>query len=232
MKCELARSLLVVENLKKEYIERGVIFPVLQDVSFQVFPNEMVAIMGPSGAGKTTLLNILAGLEPATGGKIILNGSEIQTMSDKTISSLRRTHIGLVFQEFYLLPYLTAHENIEVPLVFSGLSADTRTSRVRQALKKMGLIEKEDFYPSELSGGEQQRVAIARAIVTNPSLLLVDEPTGNLDSKTGKNIISLFLEIVKSRNNSVLMVTHDPEAARKADRIFILQNGCLQDFNH
>ncbi len=228
---KLTQPLLVVEKLKKEYVEGGVIFPVLQDVSFQVFPNEMVAIMGPSGAGKTTLLNILAGLEPATEGKIILSGSEIHTMSDKTISLLRRTHISLVFQEFYLLPDLTAHENIEIPLVFSGLPADTRTSRVRQALKKMGMIKKEDFFPSELSGGEQQRVAIARAIVTNPSLLFVDEPTGNLDSKTGKNIISLFLEIVKSQNNSVLMVTHDPEVARRADRIFILQNGCLQDFN-
>ncbi len=228
---KLTQPLLVVEHLKKEYVEKGVIFPVLQDVSFQVLPNEMVAIMGPSGAGKTTLLNILAGLEPATEGKIFLDGSEIQTMSDKTIASLRRTHIGLVFQEFYLLPYLTAHENIEIPLVFSGLPADTRATRVRQTLQQMGILDKEDFYPSELSGGEQQRVAIARAVVTNPSLLFVDEPTGNLDSKTGKSIISLFLRIVNGQNKSVLMVTHDPEAARRADRIFILQNGCLQDFD-
>jgi len=227
----MTQPLLEVKNLKKEYAEKGAVFTILENINFQVYLNEMVAIMGPSGAGKTTLLNIIAGLEPPTDGTIILNGKQIHEMPDKVAASMRRTQIGLIFQEFYLLPYLTAHENVEIPLIFSGVPDESRNSRVRQAFQHVGMVEKEDFYPSELSGGEQQRVAIARAIVTQPVLLLIDEPTGNLDSKTGKKIISLFHKIIQNQKNSIIMVTHDPEAARTADRIFLLQHGCLEVFN-
>ncbi|MHA2174478.1 MAG: ABC transporter ATP-binding protein [Candidatus Hodarchaeales archaeon] len=224
--------LLEIEHLKKDFINRGQVISVLKDISLEIFRNEIVVIMGPSGAGKTTLLNMLAGLEPITSGNISINGIKIDKMSDQELSQVRQSTIGLVFQEFYLLPHLTAYENTEIPLIFKNIPEDERKTSINLALDRVGMREKEHHYPSELSGGEKQRNAIARAIVNEPSILFVDEPTGNLDSVTGNEIISLFRQLVDSESlSSILMVTHDPEAAQRADRIYILGQGELKSYS-
>jgi putative ABC transport system ATP-binding protein len=225
--------LLEIEHLKKDFISQGQVVSVLKDINLEIFPNEIVAIMGPSGAGKSTLLNLLAGLEPVSAGHITINGIELDNMSDQELSEVRQSIIGLVFQEFYLLPHLTAFENIEIPLILKNHPEEEIQTAVSLALERVGIREKEFHYPSELSGGEKQRIAIARAIVTEPSILFVDEPTGNLDSVTGNEILTLFRKLIDLKSlNSILMVTHDPEAAQRADRIYILGQGELQAYSN
>ena len=223
--------ILQTKDLKKDFAIQGGILSVLKGINLEIYPNQIVAIMGPSGSGKTTLLNIIAGLEPLSGGQVIIEGSKIDEMNDQALSNLRRSKIGLVFQEFYLLPYLTAYENIEIPLIFKNLPDDERKTAIHRALRSVDMEDKEFHYPSELSGGEKQRIAIARAIVTDPRLLLIDEPTGALDSITGNEILNLFRKIIhKNSDKAMLMVTHDPEAAQKADCIYILGHGELKDY--
>lgn len=223
---------MVVKGLKKEFDEDSITLKVFDNVNLKLFPNEFVAIMGASGSGKTTLLNIITGLEQATEGDVFVENYNIGKISDDIASELRRNKLGMVFQDFNLLPHLTAEENVEIPLIFAEVPESERKLLALKALQQTDMTEKANHYPNQLSGGEKQRIAISRAIVNNPLILLVDEPTGNLDSQTGKEIISLFRHIVDQRgNHAIIMTTHDPEAAKNADKIFLLQNGKLSVIN-
>ena len=210
----MSNPILVVKGVKKVFNEGGTSLKVLESISFEIYPNEMVAIMGASGSGKTTLLNIITGLEPPTAGEVLINNYNIVETSDSIASRLRRDKIGMVFQDFNLIPHLTAEENVEIPLIFTALPPGERKSFVLRAIEQVDLLEKRYYYPNQLSGGEKQRVAIARAIVNNPAILLLDEPTGNLDSETGREILSYFRKIItEEKDQAILMTTHDPEAA-------------------
>ncbi|UCG04049.1 MAG: ABC transporter ATP-binding protein [Candidatus Heimdallarchaeota archaeon] len=224
----MVNPVLVVKGLKKEFYEGTSTLKIFDSVDFKLYPNEMVAIMGASGSGKTTLLNIITGLEQATDGDVLIEDNNIAEVSDEIASKIRRERLGLVFQDFNLLPHLTAEENVEIPLIFADIPEEERKRLALKAIQQTDMTEKANSYPNQLSGGEKQRIAISRAIVNKPSILLVDEPTGNLDSQTGKDIISLFRNIADQEGTyAILMTTHDPEAAQKADKIFLLQNGKL-----
>ncbi|MFX1507230.1 MAG: ABC transporter ATP-binding protein [Promethearchaeota archaeon] len=228
----MVEPVLVVKGLKKEFYEGTTTLTVFNNIDFTLFPNEMVAIMGASGSGKTTLLNIITGLEQATKGDVFIEDYNIAEISDDIASRIRRERLGLVFQDFNLLPHLTAEENVEIPLIFADIPEGERKRLALKAIQLTDMIEKANYYPNQLSGGEKQRIAISRAIVSNPPILLVDEPTGNLDSQTGKEIISLFRSIVDQEGTyAVLMTTHDPEAAQRADKIFLLRSGELREMN-
>lgn len=228
----MVEPVLVVKGLKKEFYEGTTTLTVFNNIDFTLFPNEMVAIMGASGSGKTTLLNIITGLEQATKGDVFIEDYNIAEISDDIASRIRRERLGLVFQDFNLLPHLTAEENVEIPLIFADIPEGERKRLALKAIQLTDMIEKANYYPNQLSGGEKQRIAISRAIVSNPPILLVDEPTGNLDSQTGKEIISLFRSIVDQEGTyAVLMTTHDPEAAQRADKIFLLRSGELSEMN-
>ncbi|MFX0174421.1 MAG: ABC transporter ATP-binding protein [Candidatus Hodarchaeota archaeon] len=224
----MVEPILVVKSIKKDFSEGLTTLSVLEDVNLKLYPNEMVVVMGASGSGKTTLLSIIAGLEPPTLGEVHINNVNIITATDDVVSKIRRDQIGMVFQDFNLFPHLTAEENVEIPLIFTDIPLERRKSLVSKAIQQVGMVDKVNHYPNELSGGEKQRIAIARAIVNSPSILLVDEPTGNLDSNTGRDIISLFRRIVnQGKNRAILMTTHDPEAAKIADQILLLQHGTI-----
>ncbi|RMG34810.1 MAG: ABC transporter ATP-binding protein [Methanobacteriota archaeon] len=197
---------------------------VLRGISIEVFTEEIVALMGKSGSGKTTLLNIIGGLIEPTSGKVFIKGMDVFSMSRASRAEFRRKEIGWVFQDFNLIDNLTALENVMIPLLLSGKG--TPKQAAQEALEKVGLKDRQDHFPDRLSGGERQRVAIARAIVTNPQLILADEPTGNLDSKTGNEIMNLFRDIAS--HAGILMVTHDKNLASKADRILFLRNGKIE----
>lgn len=225
--------ILVINNIKKDFHEENSTLSVLKDVNLTLNANEMIVIMGASGSGKTTLLNIISGLEPPTDGEVLIDNIDIINASDELASKFRREKIGLVFQDFHLFAHLTVEENVEIPLIFSNHPEEERKSLVLKAIQSVGLSEKINHYPNELSGGEKQRVAIARAIVHSPSLLLVDEPTGNLDTITGKEITSLFREIVKQdKKRAILLTTHDPDAAKTADKILLLHQGVISDIEN
>lgn len=224
-------ALLEVSNLKKHYKIHGMKqnIEVLNDISFSINSGEFIAVMGPSGSGKSTLLNIISSIDTPSSGTIIIDGNKIDqsTKKSKQVEN-RRTRTSIVFQSFNLIEQLTALENVSIPLTLQGKKLDEATKLATDALNQLGLGERISHLPEDLSGGERQRVAIARAIVTNPKLILADEPTGNLDSKTGLEMIEIFKKLVKEKGISVLMVTHDPDLAKQADKIFILRNGRLQ----
>jgi len=199
---------------------------VLKDISFQVERSEWVALTGPSGSGKSTLLALLAGIDTVTSGSLLLDGVDLTELSENRLARIRNAKIGVVFQSFHLIPTLTAQENVEVPLYVSPRASQSRR-RAAEMLERVGLGDRADHRPHQLSGGEQQRVAIARALVNEPSLLLADEPTGNLDSATGRRILHLIGELRRSMDLTVVMVTHDPAVARAADRVFNLFDGRL-----
>jgi putative ABC transport system ATP-binding protein len=201
----------------------------LNEVSLAIETGEFVAIMGPSGSGKSTLLYLLGGLEKPTSGKVWINQADLSTMNDNELSQLRRQQIGFVFQFFNLIPVLTAQENVAMPLILDGVSRPDATLRADQALEKVGLSERKTHRPAELSGGEQQRVAVARALVANPTLILGDEPTGNLDSHTGDEVVSVLRNVVDQWGRTLVVVTHDPRVAAHADRIVFLQDGQVAD---
>ena len=225
--------ILVINNIKKDFYEETSTVSVLKDVNLTLDANKMIVIMGASGSGKTTLMNIISGLEPPTDGEVLIDNINIIDAPDDIASKFRREKIGLVFQDFHLFSHLTVEENVEIPLIFSNHPEEERTSLVLNAIQRVGLSEKINHYPTELSGGEKQRVAIARAIVHSPSLLLVDEPTGNLDTNTGKEIITLFRDIVKqNKKRAILMTTHDPDAAKTADKILVLHQGIISEINN
>jgi len=214
---------LQVLSLTKSYAGR----PILRDVSFQLTAGERTALIGPSGSGKTTLLNCISGVDHGDGGQVLLAGSEVQLLDAEELARVRREKIGMVFQFFHLLPTLTVAENVELPLQLLGLPLSERDARVRGLLERMGVQHRSQALPSELSGGEMQRTAIARAVVHRPSVLLADEPTGNLDSRTGDEVLDLLAEVVRETNAALLMVTHSPEAARRCDRVLSMKDGVL-----
>ena len=200
----------------------------LDHANLHVRPQEFVSIIGPSGSGKSTLMNIIGCLDVADAGEYLLDGMPIEAYSENDLAEIRNRKIGFVFQSFNLIPKLTAEENVELPLIYQRVKKSERQTRVRQALEKVGLEKRARHLPTELSGGQQQRVAIARAMVTNPSLILADEPTGNLDSKTSREILQMFQEL-HEQGNTIVLITHDNDIARQARRIVHILDGRLTE---
>jgi len=216
-----------LEDIRKSYIMGKQALPVLKGVSLDIFKNEYVALMGPSGSGKSTLMNILGCLDSPTAGTYILNGQDVSKMPDDDLADVRNIEIGFVFQQFNLLPRLTAAENVALPLVYAGVPKRERQERAMEVLKKVNLEDRSHHKPNELSGGQAQRVAIARALINNPSLILADEPTGNLDTKTSIEIMDIFTQI-QSAGNTVVLVTHEEDIANYAHRIVRLRDGIIE----
>ena len=217
---------IVTRGIKREYDMGGEIVRALRGVDVAIARNEYVAIMGPSGSGKSTLMNIIGCLDTPNAGEYWLNGQLVSTMSDDALARVRNKEIGFVFQTFNLLPRATALHNVELPLVYAGISSDERRRRAIEALEKVQLANRMDHRPNELSGGQRQRVAIARALVNNPSILLADEPTGNLDSQTSEEIMRVF-ESLATTGQTVVMVTHEPDIAAHARRVVVLRDGLI-----
>jgi len=218
--------MLEIKNVSKIYGEGTTRVVALKNVSLQVNEGDFTAIMGPSGSGKSTLLNIIGGLDRPSSGEVILDGKRIDNLGENALVDIRRREIAYVFQQYHLLPSLTALENVLLPLTFCGANGGEK--KALAILKRVGLGKRAGHKPSKLSGGEQQRVAIARALVNNPSLILADEPTGNMDQKTGREILSLFDQLNKA-GHSIIMVTHNPEIAKHAKGIILLQDGQIVD---
>jgi putative ABC transport system ATP-binding protein len=221
-----SRWVIVTRGIKREYDMGGEVVRALRGVDLAIARNEYVAIMGPSGSGKSTLMNIVGCLDTPNAGEYWLNGQLVSTMSDDALARVRNKEIGFVFQTFNLLPRATALHNVELPLVYAGLASDERKRRAKMALEKVQLENRMDHRPNELSGGQRQRVAIARALVNDPSMLLADEPTGNLDSQTSEEIMRVF-ETLASSGQTVVMVTHEPDIAAHARRIVVLRDGLI-----
>ena len=214
-----------VENLTMQLRGGGHVVSILKGLNFEVPRKQMVSIVGPSGSGKSTLLGLLAGLDKPTAGSIRLNGQEITTWTESQLAHFRRQNIGYLFQSFHLIPTLTALENVMLPLELSSDGA--AQARARELLEAVGLQDREDHYPTQLSGGEQQRVAVARAFSCRPPILLADEPTGNLDSATGQLVIELLLRLHRDQGSTLILVTHDPLLAEQTERIITLRDGTI-----
>ena len=219
-------GMIETRDLWKTYVMGAEEIHALRGVSIDIERGEYVAIMGPSGSGKSTLMNLIGCLDTPTKGSYLLNGKEVAAMNDDDLARIRNEEIGFVFQTFNLLPRATALHNVELPLVYAGVSSKDRQERARQALEKVELTSRASHRPNELSGGQRQRVAIARALVNNPSILLADEPTGNLDSQTSEEIMKVF-EALASQGQTVIMVTHEPDIAQHARRIVVLRDGLI-----
>lgn len=215
-----------LKNIYKDYLQGKEAVPVLKDISLEVSEGEYVAIMGPSGSGKSTLMNIIGCLDKQTKGSIVFDGCDIMQAKDRKLSEIRNKKIGFVFQNFNLLPRQSALENVELPLLYAGVGKRERRQRAKAALEKVGLAQRMMFKPTQLSGGQKQRVAIARAIVNNPKLLLADEPTGALDTKSGDQVMELFKEL-NDDGVTIVMITHEPDIARCAKRIMYIRDGEL-----
>lgn len=218
-----------IDGLTKSYTRDRFTVEVLQNLDLRVAPGEFVALMGPSGSGKSTLLNLLAGIDQPTSGRLEVAGTDIATLGESDLARWRHRHIGFIFQFYNLLPVLTAYENVELPLKLTRLKKGARRRKAETALEVVGLSDRVDHYPRQLSGGQEQRVAIARAIVTDPTLLLADEPTGDLDVESAGEILDLLQELNREFDKTILMVTHDPVAAARAGRIIRLHKGRLVD---
>jgi putative ABC transport system ATP-binding protein len=219
-----------LENVKKNYFLGKQVIEVLKGISVDIYKNEYVALMGPSGSGKSTLMNILGCLDTPTAGTYILNGKDVSKMIDNDLATVRNQEIGFVFQQFNLLPRLTAAENVALPLVYAGVPRRQRMEKALHVLDMVSLADRSHHKPNELSGGQNQRVAIARALVNDPSMILADEPTGNLDSKTSYEIMDIFGKI-HSTGNTVILVTHEEDIARHAHRIIRLRDGVIETDN-
>ena len=219
-------AIILVTDLKREYQMGAEIVRALQGVDISIRRNEYVAIMGPSGSGKSTLMNLIGCLDTPSAGEYWLNGLEVSTMGDDELAHVRNREIGFVFQTFNLLPRASALHNVELPLIYAGVKARTRRERAAKALTRVGLGDRMDHRPNELSGGQRQRVAIARALVNEPSILLADEPTGNLDSTTSEEIMAVFEEL-HAQGQTVIMVTHERDIAAHAHRIVTLKDGLI-----
>jgi len=216
-----------VQDVRKEYRRGSERIDVLQGINLEIPPGDFLALMGPSGSGKTTLLNLIGGLDRPTSGTVEVAGEPISRLSDGQLAKWRSRHIGFVFQFYNLLPVLSAEKNVELPLLLTSLSGGERRQHVATALGVVGLADRARHYPRQLSGGQEQRVGIARAIVTDPTLLLCDEPTGDLDRKSGDEILDLLQALNREHNKTIIMVTHDPHAAARARRILYLDKGNL-----
>ena len=223
----MANSIIHLENIRKSYYLGKQELPVLKGISLDVFKNEYVALMGPSGSGKSTLMNILGCLDSPSSGKYILNGHDVSRMPDNDLAQVRNKEIGFVFQQFNLLPRLTALENVALPLIYSGIGKKERLERAEATLAKVKLDDRSHHKPNELSGGQCQRVAIARALINNPSIILADEPTGNLDSKTSYEIMDILGKI-HADGNTVVLVTHEDDISHFAHRIIRLKDGIVE----
>ena len=222
-------SLVSINNVHKHFSRGNERIDVLQGVSLDVRQGEFLALMGPSGSGKTTLLNLMGGLDKPTGGTIEIGGSRLDTMSGSQLAKWRARHIGFVFQLYNLLPVLNAQRNVELPLLLTSLGGGERKKRAAIALKVVGLADRAKHYPRQLSGGQEQRVGIARAIVNDPTLLLCDEPTGDLDRRAGDEILDLLQALNRDHGKTIVMVTHDPHAAERASRTVYLDKGTLTE---
>jgi putative ABC transport system ATP-binding protein len=220
-------NIIHLDNIYKSYFMGKQAIPVLKGISLNIAKNEYVALMGPSGSGKSTLMNILGCLDSPTSGTYILNGHDVSKMPDDDLAEVRNKEIGFVFQQFNLLPRLTAAENVALPLVYAGITKKRRTEIAMEVLEKVSLTDRSHHKPNELSGGQCQRVAIARALVNNPSIILADEPTGNLDSKTSVEIMEIF-NAIQAAGNTVILVTHEEDIANYAHRVVRLRDGVIE----
>lgn len=220
-------SIIELKNVCKSYKEGEVVNNVLKNINLTVEEKEFVAILGQSGSGKSTLLNLIGGLDEADSGNVILNGREYKGESDKKMSEYRRNVIGFVFQSFNLIPVMSVWENVILPIRLDKKEPDT--AYVEELLKLLGIYEKKDSFPNKLSGGQQQRVAIARALANKPSIILADEPTGNLDSDTGEQVLDLLLESIRKYGQTLVMITHNREIADRADRVLYIKNGKIEE---
>jgi putative ABC transport system ATP-binding protein len=225
----MGEALVNIKNLYKSFYRDSIEIKVLEDITLEVESGEFVGLMGPSGSGKTTLLNIISAIDTPTSGDVRVEGKAISTLKEKHLGPWRNRNIGFIFQLYNLIPVLTAYENVELPLLLTNLSSKERREHVETALRIVGLEDRMDHYPRQLSGGQEQRVAIARAFVTDPKLILADEPTGDLDSQSAKEILNLMKTLNEKFNKTIIMVTHDPEAENYANRRLRLQKGKLID---
>ena len=216
-----------LRSVAKQYKRAEFVVPVLEGLNLSVEEGEFLALMGPSGSGKTTLLNLIAGLDYATSGEVIVHGQDLGRLSESQITRWRADNVGFIFQLYNLIPVLTAFENVELPLLLTNLSKKRRRENVMTALRAVSLSGREDHYPRQLSGGQEQRVAIARAIVTDPYLIVADEPTGDLDRKSAEEILTLLEQLNRNFQKTIVMVTHDPIAAQRAHRLLNLDKGQL-----
>ena len=219
--------LIELKNVKKTYKRDKIEIPVLDGVSMSVAEGDFLALMGPSGSGKSTLLNLLAGIDQPSSGSITIGGTTISGLSERALAAWRARHVGFIFQLYNLIPVLTAYENVELPLLLTRLSKKQRRDHVMTALEIVSLSDRAGHYPRQLSGGQEQRVAIARAIVTDPTLLLADEPTGDLDAKSAGEVLTLLQRLNGEYKKTIVMVTHDPHAAERAKRVLHLEKGTL-----
>ena len=223
------KPLLELINLSKSYVSESENINPLRDINIKIYEGQFIAIVGRSGSGKTTLLNVMAGLDKPTSGDILIKGSNMTAMDENSLTEIRRTTIGFIFQSFGLLPLLSAFENVELPLRISGVEHGERSNRTKEALEIVGLNPRSNHRPYELSGGEQQRVSIARAIVTKPAIILADEPTGELDSTNAKSIFGLFKDMVVEQGMTIIAATHDSSLLSMADEVKEIRNGGLYE---
>jgi len=224
-----AAPLVVIRGLTKHYIRGDQVIPVLVDINLDVREGDFVALMGPSGSGKSTLLNLIAGIDKPSAGTIQVAGVDIAQLSEGDLAAWRSEHVGFIFQFYNLMPVLTAFQNVELPLQLTSLTRRERREHVEHTLALVGLTDRMEHYPNELSGGQQQRVAIARALIADPTLIVADEPTGDLDRTTAEEILGLLDGLNRELGKTIIMVTHDPKAAGKARRIIHLEKGVLVD---
>jgi putative ABC transport system ATP-binding protein len=222
-----APAIVEIRHITKSYRRGSQIIPVLEDISLAIAAAEFLALMGPSGSGKSTLLNLIAGLDRADSGTITVDGVEISALSEIDLAAWRAAHVGFIFQFYNLIPVLTAFENVELPLVLTDLSRRQRREHTQTVLRLVNLEDRMDHYPRQLSGGQQQRVAIARALVTDPTLIVADEPTGDLDRVSAEDVLVLLERLSRELGKTIIMVTHDPRAARRASVIKHLDKGVL-----
>ena len=223
----MAEGIIHLEDIKKSYFMGKQELPVLKGLSIDIFKNEYVALMGPSGSGKSTLMNIIGCLDTPTEGRYVLNNNDVSKMPDDSLAEVRNKEIGFVFQQFNLLPRLTAAENVALPLVYAGMSKKERIEKAMRMLEMVQLTDRSHHRPNELSGGQCQRVAIARALVNDPAIILADEPTGNLDSKTSQEIMDIF-ETIDNNGNTIVVVTHEEDIANHSRRIVRLRDGVIE----
>ncbi|OGW30462.1 MAG: ABC transporter ATP-binding protein [Nitrospirae bacterium GWC2_42_7] len=228
---ETKKPIVEIKNLFKSYRRGSQIIPVLQDITLDIAEGEFMALMGPSGSGKSTLLNLIAGIDKADSGTIRIGDVDITKLSETELALWRSSNVGFIFQFYNLIPVLTAFENVELPLTLTGLSRKQRKEHVSMALEVVNLSDRMDHYPGQLSGGQQQRVAIARAVVTDPAILVADEPTGDLDRVSAEDILGLMERLVHELGKTIIMVTHDPRAAKKAHIIKHLDKGVLNEYS-
>jgi putative ABC transport system ATP-binding protein len=224
----MSQNLVRIRGLKKTYQRDRLEIHVLQGIDLDIEAGQFVALMGPSGSGKSTLLNLLAGVDRPTAGEVIVGGENISAFSESALAPWRHEHVGFIFQFYNLIPVLTAYENVELPLKLSRLGKKERRKKVETALEVVGLSDRKDHYPRQLSGGQEQRVAIARAVVTDPTLLLADEPTGDLDAESAADVLDLLQQLNREFQKTTVMVTHDPRAAERARILYHLTKGQLE----